>query len=157
MAFRPFFGLLATSLLLLACSQSVTQNVLLPKSPNERTFYALGGVSLDDGETDVPVGEVGELLMAGPQIMKGYYGMPTETANSLREKDGKIWLYTGDIARMDEDGYFYIVDRKKDMALNDAQPSIDIDPERYTVTIDGERIEPRPASVLPLAQRYFLF
>lgn len=74
-------------------------------------------VSLDDGETDVPVGEIGELLMAGPQIMKGYHGMPTETANSLREKDGKIWLYTGDIARMDEDGYFYIVDRKKDMAL----------------------------------------
>lgn len=74
-------------------------------------------VSLDDGETDVPVGDVGELLMSGPQLMKGYYKMPTETANSLREKDGKIWLYTGDIARMDEDGYFYIVDRKKDMAL----------------------------------------
>jgi long-chain acyl-CoA synthetase len=74
-------------------------------------------VSLDDGETDVPVGEVGELLMSGPQLMKGYYGMPTETANTLREKDGKLWLYTGDIARMDEDGYFYIVDRKKDMAL----------------------------------------
>jgi len=74
-------------------------------------------VSLDDGETDVPVGEVGELLMAGPNLMTGYYGMPTETANSIREKDGKRWLYTGDIARMDEDGYFYIVDRKKDMAL----------------------------------------
>lgn len=74
-------------------------------------------VSLDDGETDVAVGEIGELLMAGPQLMKGYYKMPTETANSLREKDGKIWLYTGDIARMDDDGYFYIVDRKKDMAL----------------------------------------
>ncbi len=74
-------------------------------------------VSLDDGETDVPVGEIGELLMAGPQVMTGYYGMPTETANALKEKDGKIWLYTGDIARMDEDGYFYIVDRKKDMAL----------------------------------------
>jgi long-chain acyl-CoA synthetase len=74
-------------------------------------------VSLDDGETDVPVGEIGELLMAGPQVMKGYYKMPTETANTLREKNGKIWLYTGDIARMDEDGYFYIVDRKKDMAL----------------------------------------
>jgi long-chain acyl-CoA synthetase len=74
-------------------------------------------VSLDDGETDVPVGEVGELLMAGPQLMKGYYKMPTETANSLREHQGKVWLYTGDIARMDEDGYFYIVDRKKDMAL----------------------------------------
>lgn len=74
-------------------------------------------VSLDDGETDVPVGDIGELLMAGPNIMTGYYGMPTETANTIREKDGKRWLYTGDIARMDEDGYFYIVDRKKDMAL----------------------------------------
>ncbi len=74
-------------------------------------------VSLDDGETDVPIGEVGELVIAGPNVMKGYHGMPTETANSLREKDGKIWLYTGDIARMDDDGYFYIVDRKKDMAL----------------------------------------
>ncbi len=74
-------------------------------------------VSLDDGETDVPVGEIGELAMAGPQVMKGYHGMPTETANTLREKDGKVWLFTGDIAQMDEDGYFYIVDRKKDMAL----------------------------------------
>jgi len=46
---------------------------------------------------------------------------------------------------------------KKDMALNDALPKIEIDPERYTVTIDGERITPRPAAVLPLAQRYFLF
>ncbi len=74
-------------------------------------------VSLDDEETDVPVGEVGELLMAGPNIMVGYHRMPDETENTLRERDGKRWLYTGDIARMDEDGYFYIVDRKKDMAL----------------------------------------
>jgi long-chain acyl-CoA synthetase len=74
-------------------------------------------VSLDDGETDLPVGEVGELVMTGPQLMSGYHNMPTETHNVLRQKDGKTWLYTGDIARMDEDGYFYIVDRKKDMAL----------------------------------------
>jgi long-chain acyl-CoA synthetase len=74
-------------------------------------------VSLDDGETDVPVGEVGEIVMSGPNIMIGYHKMPTETANALRVKDGKSWLYSGDIARMDEDGYFYIVDRKKDMAL----------------------------------------
>ena len=74
-------------------------------------------VSLDDEETDVAVGETGELLMAGPNIMVGYHQMPDETANALREKDGKRWLYTGDIARMDEEGYFYIVDRKKDMAL----------------------------------------
>lgn len=74
-------------------------------------------VSLDDGETDVPVGDIGELAMAGPNIMLGYHKMPTETKNVLRDKDGKTWLFTGDIARMDEDGYFYIVDRKKDMAL----------------------------------------
>lgn len=74
-------------------------------------------VSLDDGKTEVPVGEVGELIMAGPQVMKGYYKMPTETSNTLREMDGKKWVYSGDIARMDEDGYFYIVDRKKDMVL----------------------------------------
>ncbi len=74
-------------------------------------------VDLEDSATDLPVGEVGELLMSGPNIMVGYYGMPTETANVLQEKDGKRWLHTGDIAYMDNDGYFYIVDRKKDMAL----------------------------------------
>jgi len=73
-------------------------------------------VSLDDGETDLAEGEIGELLLHGPQVMKGYHNMPTETANSLRkDKDGKTWLYTGDIVRMDEDGYFYIVDRKKEL------------------------------------------
>lgn len=74
-------------------------------------------VSLEDGVTEVPVGEIGELLMAGPQIMTGYHNMPQETANTLRQIDGRTWLATGDIARMDDDGYFYIVDRKKDMAL----------------------------------------
>ncbi len=73
-------------------------------------------ISLDDGVTELPVGEVGELIINGPQVMKGYHNMPTETANVLRKReDGKIWLYTGDIAYMDEDGYFYIVDRKKEV------------------------------------------
>lgn len=75
-------------------------------------------VNLDDGETDVPVGEIGELILHGPQMMVGYHGMPTETANAMRaDETGKKWFYSGDIARMDDDGYFYIVDRKKDMAL----------------------------------------
>jgi long-chain acyl-CoA synthetase len=74
-------------------------------------------VSLDDSITDVPIGEIGEIIMSGPNLMSGYHGMPTETANALREKDGKLWLYSGDIGRMSEDGYFYIIDRKKDMAL----------------------------------------
>ena len=73
-------------------------------------------ISLDDGETELPQGEIGEIIVNGPQVMKGYHNMPTETANSLRQmKDGKTWLFTGDIARMDEDGYFYIVDRKKEL------------------------------------------
>jgi long-chain acyl-CoA synthetase len=74
-------------------------------------------VSLDDGITDVPVGEPGELIICAPNNMVGYHQMPTETANALREKEGKTWMYTGDVAYMDDDGYFYIVDRKKDMAL----------------------------------------
>jgi len=74
-------------------------------------------VSLDDGVTPRPVGEVGELIVHAPNMMVGYHNLPTETANTLRELDGKTWLYTGDIAYMDEDGFFFIVDRKKDMAL----------------------------------------
>jgi len=71
-------------------------------------------VDLEDGVTDMPVGERGELIVKGPQIMLGYKGKPEETASTL--KDG--WIYTGDIATMDEDGYFYIVDRKKDMIIS---------------------------------------
>ncbi|MBE2182770.1 MAG: long-chain fatty acid--CoA ligase [Anaerolineae bacterium] len=74
-------------------------------------------VSLDDDEIEVPVGEIGELVMTGPHVMEYYHNRPEETAIAIRERNGKRWLYTGDIARMDEDGYFYIVDRKKDMAL----------------------------------------
>lgn len=62
---------------------------------------------------EVPVGEVGELIVRGPNVMKGYYKLPEETAIAIR--DG--WLYTGDLAKMDEEGYFYIVDRKKDMII----------------------------------------
>jgi long-chain acyl-CoA synthetase len=71
-------------------------------------------VDLVDGASDVPVGETGELLIRGPQVMKGYWKNPQETAGTLQ--DG--WLLTGDIARMDEDGYFFIVDRKKDMVIS---------------------------------------
>ncbi len=70
-------------------------------------------VDLDAGTTEMPVGSEGELCIRGPQIMKGYWEKPEETAYALR--DG--WLYTGDVARMDEEGYLYIVQRKKDMIL----------------------------------------
>ncbi len=68
-------------------------------------------ISLDDEVTVLEPGEVGELVIQSPNVMRGYHNMPTETENTLR--DG--WLYTGDIARMDEDGFFYIVDRKKEL------------------------------------------
>jgi len=73
-------------------------------------------ISLEDGVTEMKVGEIGEMVIHGPQVMKGYHNMPEETRTTLRTmSDGKLWLFTGDIARMDEDGYFYIVDRKKEL------------------------------------------
>lgn len=83
-----------------------------------------GSIGLPISSTDIaiwsednqplPIGEVGELMVRGPQVMKGYWKRPDETAKVLTD-DG--WLHTGDIARMDEKGYVYIVDRKKDMIL----------------------------------------
>jgi long-chain acyl-CoA synthetase len=67
-----------------------------------------------NSHADLPQGEIGELAIRAPQVMKGYWQRPEESANVL-SPDG--WLYTGDLARMDEEGYFFIVDRKKDMII----------------------------------------
>jgi long-chain acyl-CoA synthetase len=76
-------------------------------------------VNVEGGEEELPPGEIGELIVKGPQVMKGYWNLPTETANALRTgPDGEPgWLYTGDIGFMDEDGYFHMADRKKDMII----------------------------------------
>jgi long-chain acyl-CoA synthetase len=68
-------------------------------------------VDLEKGEKDLDWGEVGELVVRGPQVMHSYHDMPDETQQTLRNG----WLYTGDIARMDKDGYFYLIDRKKEL------------------------------------------
>jgi long-chain acyl-CoA synthetase len=68
-------------------------------------------VDVETGTREMPVGEVGELVVKGPQVMKGYWKRPEETSEVLRNG----WLYTGDLGKMDEDGYFYITDRKKDL------------------------------------------
>lgn len=68
---------------------------------------------VDENGEEVPQGEVGELIVTGPNISPGYYGMPEETKKTIR--DG--WLYTGDMVKMDEDGYIFIVDRKKDLII----------------------------------------
>jgi len=72
-----------------------------------------GIVDMELGTVRLPPGKIGELVVKGPQVMKGYWNRPDETAGALRNK----WLYTGDIAYMDEEGYFYIVDRKKDLIV----------------------------------------
>src|SRR5260370_34715715 len=68
-------------------------------------------VDIETGERELPVGEDGEIIIRGPQIMQGYWKAPAETANALRNG----WLYTGDIGHVDADGYTYIVERKKEM------------------------------------------
>lgn len=70
-------------------------------------------VDKDTGTKELPIGEIGELIVKGPQVMKGYWNNPEETRKTIR--DG--WLYTGDLAKMDEDGFFYIVGRKKELII----------------------------------------
>jgi long-chain acyl-CoA synthetase len=74
-------------------------------------------ISLDDGLSEVGPGEKGELVVRGPQVFKGYWNNPDETKTTLRPdpNGGAPWLHTGDIASMDPDGYYFIVDRKKEL------------------------------------------
>jgi long-chain acyl-CoA synthetase len=77
---------------------------------------ALPGVEvaiLDDADGALPVGEIGEVCVRGPNVMQGYYGLPEETAQALRHG----WLHTGDMGRLDADRYLYIVERKKDLII----------------------------------------
>ena len=72
-------------------------------------------VDIETGSKEMQVGEEGEVIARGEKIMKGYLNKPEESANAIREFQGERWLYTGDVGKVDEDGYLYIVDRVKDM------------------------------------------
>ena len=77
-------------------------------------------VDLEEGTKEMPTGEPGELCISGPQVMKGYWNRPDESAKVLRtHTDGRLWFHTGDIAQIDEDGFTTIVQRKKDMIIVD--------------------------------------
>jgi len=77
-------------------------------------------VDVETGTRELPIGEAGELCICGPQVMKGYWNRPDESARVLRQDaDGRVWFHTGDIARMDDDGYTAIVQRKKDLIIVD--------------------------------------
>jgi acyl-CoA synthetase (AMP-forming)/AMP-acid ligase II len=102
------------------CSPIISLNPIIgrkkPRSvglPVPSTWVRI--VDLGLGDKDVALGEVGELVVSGPQVMKGYHNQPQETAGVLRERDGRLWMRTGDVGRMDADGYLYLVDRSKDM------------------------------------------
>jgi long-chain acyl-CoA synthetase len=86
-----------------------------PRKPGSigRSIVNVENKVVDEFGEEVEPGEVGELIIRGPNVMLGYYKLPEETAMTLKDK----WLYTGDMARMDDEGYFYIVDRKKDLIL----------------------------------------
>jgi long-chain acyl-CoA synthetase len=75
----------------------------------------LAAVIDPDGTAFLPVGEVGELVLCGPNVMKGYWKREKETEDVLLREDGRTWLRTGDMVRMDEDGFFHYVDRRKDL------------------------------------------
>ena len=77
-------------------------------------------VDLETATRELPFGEAGELCIAGPQVMKGYWNRPDETAQALRrDASGRVWFHTGDVARVDEEGFTTIVQRKKDMIIVD--------------------------------------
>ena len=83
--------------------------------PYADTFYKI----IDTDGREVPAGETGEIILRGPSVMKGYYKAPEETANALRpDEDGNIWLHTGDLGYMDEDGYVYFRQRLKRMIVS---------------------------------------
>ena len=108
-------------------------------------------VDVETGARELPLGEIGELCIAGPQVMKGYWNKPEETANALRaDAAGRIWFYTGDIASVDEDGYLSIVQRKKDMIIVDGYNVYPSDVESVLYTHDAVRL----AAVIGIPDAY---
>jgi long-chain acyl-CoA synthetase len=70
-------------------------------------------MDLETGERELPPGEIGEIVVKGPMVIPGYWNKPQETAHAIRNG----WLYTGDVGKMDEKGWFYVIDRKKDLII----------------------------------------
>jgi long-chain acyl-CoA synthetase len=108
-------------------------------------------VDVETGTREMPLGEPGELCIAGPQVMKGYWNKPAESAEVLRRgDDGRIWFHTGDIATMDEDGFTSIVQRKKDMIIVDGFNVYPSEVEGVLYTHEGVRM----AAVIGIPDSY---
>jgi fatty-acyl-CoA synthase len=87
----------------------------------------------DEDDRPVPPGELGEILVGGPQIMVGYWNRPAESRDALRNG----WLHTGDIGRLDDDGYLYVVDRMKDMLISGGLNVYPAEIERLLAALPG--------------------
>jgi len=74
-------------------------------------------MDVETGTKEMPIGEAGEICASGPQVMKGYINLPEETANSLRNIDGRTYMYSGDVGYIDEEGFLFLCDRAKDMLI----------------------------------------
>ena len=108
-------------------------------------------VDVETGMREMPIGEAGELCICGPQVMKGYWNKPEESANVLRRHDdGRIWFHTGDVATMDADGYTSIVQRKKDMIIVDGFNVYPSEVEGVLYTHAGVRM----VAVIGMPDRY---
>ena len=108
-------------------------------------------VDVETGTRELPIGEAGELCIAGPQVMKGYWNKPAESAQVLRvDADGRLWFHTGDIAVVDEDGYTSIVQRKKDMIIVDGFNVYPSEVEAVLYTHPAVRL----AAVIGIPDRY---
>jgi long-chain acyl-CoA synthetase len=107
------FGMTETSPLLTANPKDGIKKVGSIGVPLPSTRLKL--VDLETGETEVSQEQEGEIIAAGPQVMKGYLNNPGESSIALRAHEGELWIHTGDVARRDQDGFFFIVDRAKDM------------------------------------------
>ena len=74
-------------------------------------------VDVETGDSEMPMGEVGEIIASGPGVMSGYLNLPEETQKALRMFDNQLYMYSGDVGYMDDDGYIYVCDRSKDMLI----------------------------------------
>jgi long-chain acyl-CoA synthetase len=97
-----------------------------PTNPEQRKIGSIGFpipgtdikiLDIETGTKELPQGEDGEIAICGPQVMRGYWNRPEETAEVFREIDGKKYFLTGDIGHVDEEGYILVTDRKKDLIL----------------------------------------
>jgi long-chain acyl-CoA synthetase len=92
-------------------------------------------VDADKGDTEMPLGEAGEIIASGPQVMAGYVNHPEGNAKALRQFKGKTWMYTGDVGYFDKDGYLKICDRSKDMLIVGGYKVFSVEVENKLVTL----------------------